>query len=285
MRDTAVILAHGGAGWIAAWRWDPEWMVPLLLLTAASSYLFGLSRLRSRASRAGPRTRLAWFFGLAVAGAALFGPLDAAAHDLFSAHMIQHLILILVVAPALVAGHPARVLGAAFPVAVRRFSVRSSGHSIARAVRSPIVVGLLTAGVLGAWHIPLLYGAALHSDVVHAAEHGSFVTTGVAFWSFILSRRPVGIRAALMFAVFLFSGALGALLTFSGTVFYPMHARGPAAWGLTPMSDQQLAGVVMWVPSGFIYVLSFVVLFVTWMHRLETRMPSRPPAARGAIDG
>lgn len=280
-----MILAHGATGPAASWHWEADWSVIVMLVAGGAAYFFGLSKLRARGSRSRPLATVAWIAALGAAVVSLIGPLDAAAHDLFSVHMVQHLVLMLVVAPGVVAGRPVRVIGATFSPSVRRMFARASHSSVGRAAGSPLVVGIATAGVLGAWHIPVLYGAALHSDVVHAAEHGSFLVTAVAFWSFALGRRALGARAALMFAIFLFSGALGALLTFSGTSFYPMHGSGPAGWGLTPLSDQQLAGVIMWVPSGGIYVLSFAALFIAWMRRLEARMPSRPPTVGGAADG
>ena len=145
-------------------------------------------------------------------------------------------------------------------------------------------MGIATAAALGIWHVPAMYDAALTSDPVHAIEHASFLGAAFAFWAVVLGRRGIGTRAALTFAVFLFSGGLGALLTFSGRRFYSSHGLGPQAWGLTPVADQQLAGVIMWIPSGAVYVISFAILFVAWMRRLEARMPSRPPGSGEVVD-
>ena len=274
-------VAHEVVGPTAAWSsWHVEPMVVLALVVGASIYGAGLPRTRARIS--GSRV-VAWYGGLAIAAVALLGPPDTAAHDLFSAHMIQHLVLILIVAPLLVAGRPVRVMGSIVPRRALRIAVRVVPVELAR---SPVIVGIATAAALASWHAPALYSAAVRLDLVHGLEHASFLATALAFWAIVLNHRAsAGARAALVFAVFLFGGGLGALLTFTTTVLYPVHATGPVAWGLSPLADQQLAGVIMWIPSGAIYVIAFGVLFLSWLRGLEARFPARPPAGERAADG
>lgn len=281
-----MILAHGAIGPAAAWQtWQIDLGLIMTFVVGGAVYVFGVARLRSRASRISPRRILAGIGALFAAVVALMGPVEAAAHDLFAAHMVQHLVLILLIAPLLIAARPLRVIGSAASLTLRRRSVAWAEGSLGRALRSPLVVGSFMVSALAAWHAPPLYEAALRSQPIHVGEHASFLVAALAFWAAVLGRRPAGTRAALTFAVFLFSGALGALMTFSGTVLYPGHGGGPSAWGLTPLEDQQLAGVIMWIPSGASYVVAFGALFIAWMSRLEARMPSRPKTAKGAADG
>lgn len=281
-----MILAHVMTGPDRLWdSWAIE-PVPLVMLSALSLlFVVGWVRLRARTPHAAARHLALWLMGALTSAGALSGPLDAAAHDLFSAHMVQHMVLVVVAAPALIASRPVRYLGHAVPPPARRWAGRTTHRVVGRSWRSPLVVGIATVATFVIWHVPALYEAAVRSDPVHALEHGSFLAVALGSWGLILGRQPAGTRAALAFAIFLVGGALGALLTFSGSVLYPVHGSGPVLWGLDPLSDQRLAGVIMWIPSGTVYVIAFCVLFLTWMRALDARMPARPRSAEGSPDG
>jgi cytochrome c oxidase assembly factor CtaG len=139
---------------------------------------------------------------------------------------------------------------------------------------------MLHVTALYLWHLPVLYQAALGDDLVHALEHASFFGTAWLFWWLILDekgRRKLGDGAAVLF-VFLAgvaSGALGALLTFAPRALYPLQALGAGAWGLTPVTDQQLAGLIMWVPAGVVYLLTAAALFLRWMSGIDTSVTQK----------
>jgi putative membrane protein len=195
-------------------------------------------------------------FALIAAAAALLPPMHDLAHDSFAWHMVQHLILIFIVSSALAFGMP-RVtwLGA---------------------VAGPILVIILNAVALWGWHLPVLYDAALENPLLHALEHASFVTTGVLFWGVIGERfGPVDYlkRAGVVFAVGLQSAALGALLVFASDSLYESHHSGPG--GLTPLEDQQLAGGIMWIPPGIVYLIVTLVLLARWID----------PSKRASVEG
>ena len=198
------------------------------------------------------RSRAALVAGLVAIGIALLSPLESMAHDLFSAHMAQHLTLIYVAAPLLVLGLP--------------------GMRIPRLLTGVVTVWVLHVGVLWAWHLPALYSVALRTNPVHALEHLSFLGTAVLFWSVLLHpdpRRRVPYPAAL-FLVFLTavaSGALGAVLTFATQPLYDVHQGTTGS--LTQLEDQQLAGLVMWIPTGVVYLGTACVLFVKWLRSME----------------
>jgi putative membrane protein len=273
--------AHGIAETAGVWNaWSFDFTVIAGIILAGSMYSLGLSRL------AGSRTisirrAAAFHMGLVILGAALVSPLAHFAHELFSAHMVQHLLLMLVAAPALVYGSPRGPVLVALPVRLRRvandlvFRLRPA----TRLVRNPVTVWVLNAVVLWAWHLPALYQAALRVQILHVIEHLSFLAVAFLFWSLVISsaRRRVAYGATLMlvFTTALQSGGLGAILTFATSPLYPVHALGAAASGLTPLADQQLAGVVMWVPGGIVYFVTMAVLFARWLKLLEEGMPSR----------
>ena len=153
-----------------------------------------------------------------------------------------------------------------------------------RALSSPPVAWLLFAVVLWGWHLPALYEAALRNETVHAVEHLTLLLGVLLFWWVLLERtRPAHVRlgfaVAYLFTTTLQSGVLGALITFSSQLWYPYYAPLTAAWGLTPLQDQQLAGIIMWLPGGAVFTAAHDRLLCRVAGRAG---PSQPcPAERG----
>jgi putative membrane protein len=132
---------------------------------------------------------------------------------------------------------------------------------------------------LWAWHVPSLFGAALENEAVHAVQHASFLGTALLFWWAVLGRdgrvvQRTGAAMAYLFTTMLHTGALGALLTLAPTPWYPHYAATSAAFGLDPVQDQQLGGLVMWVPGSAAYLAA--ALFI--MARLLSRPTPAAPA-------
>jgi cytochrome c2 len=141
----------------------------------------------------------------------------------------------------------------------------------------PLPVWLLFCGAFALWHLPKPHQDALENEAVHALEHASFLLTALMFWSIVIEpsgRRRLGYGATLVLVVTTaaLSGMPGALLALAPRPLYSAYAAGAAAWGMTPMEDQQLAGLVMWVPAGFAYVAAAAVLFVKWLAAAERDM-------------
>jgi putative membrane protein len=126
------------------------------------------------------------------------------------------------------------------------------------------------------WHIPALYDATLNSDWIHAAQHLSFFLTAVLFWSALYGvGRSVMSYGAATFYVFGAAAqcsALGALLTFSSVLWYPAYATTTTRWGLTALQDQQLGGVIMWVPSSIVFIIIGLALFARWLSESDRRL-------------
>ena len=218
------------------------------------------------------RHAAAAYGSLALVAVTIMSPLDALSETLFSVHMVQHLLLILVVPPLLLLGRTGRTMLMSLPV-----TVRSGVNAMLRRRRSlvefllhPAVVVSLHAVVLWLWHAPGPYEAALGSEWLHAVEHGSFVITALGVWRVALSRQAnLGIRIGVVFATALQSGLLAAALLFAGQPLYPSLGQAAYAWGLTPLSDQQLAAVVMWVPMGLTYLVVVLGIAFRGFRRLE----------------
>jgi putative membrane protein len=185
-----------------------------------------------------------------VFAVALSPPLHHASQELFSAHMVQHLLLILI-APAL------------FVLGLPEFRMpRWAG---------PISIVIAHAVALWAWHLPALYDAAIESTFLHLLEHLSFIATALAFWVLALGRGG-GLdrlqRVGIVFVTALQSSALGALIAFASTPLYRAHLDTDAT-GLSPLEDQQLAGAIMWIPPGVVYLCVMLVLLYGWFAQLD----------------
>lgn len=236
----------------------------------------------ARARRGWPWWRTALFgLGLAALVAALASPIDAIALELFSVHMVQHMLLLAVAAPLLLAGAPVRPLLRGLPLALRRTVVRALARNTAfrglvHLLRQPLVAAALYVVGLYAWHIPALYGAAIDDPAIHVLEHTWFLGSALIFWSVVID--PVPFRATLPYAAripfLLLVGAaqntiLGGLLAFSDRLYYAHYATTTAAYGLDPVTDQRLGGAIMWVPGDLIFLLAASFSFFLWLQSEE----------------
>jgi len=219
--------------------------------------------------------------GMVALGVALFSPLDEMAEVLFSAHMVQHLILMLVVPPLLVVGAPLLALLWALPLHTRRTLARwwNQRRLLRRLMGwlfQPAVAWASSIVAVILWHLPALYQSALQHPLIHAMEHLSFLGTGFLFWSVLLRpdrarRIDYGAGVLYSFTAGLPSSLLGALLTFAARPLYPIQSSGTSLWGITPLEDQQLAGLIMWVPAGALLMFFGLGLFAAWLGESDRR--------------
>ena len=262
--------------------WEPDPLIAIALLVFSCLYLRGTAELWRRAGTGrGVRRWQVWSFfgGVTTFAVAKLSPLDALGGALFSAHMVQHLIVFLISPLLFAASRPLLPMLWALPASWRRglsrwWKARRVLNATWQAVNHWVGVLLLYAGVLWLWHVPALYDAALESQVVHAVEHLSFAIVAFMFWTSVLDAgRPEGIGHApallLTFATALHSSALGALLTFASKPIYASHEPYTDAWSLTPLEDQQLAGVIMWVPMGIWFTITALILFGLWIRAAD----------------
>jgi putative membrane protein len=265
----------------AALRWHFEAWVTISLAIAALAYARGWRRMRARAI--GRIEAFCFAAGILSLILALESPLDAIGEDLFSAHMAQHLTLMLVSAPLFVRARPLIVFLWAMPRGLRRWFGRWWGGPIGRVfgiLTSPISVWLWFCGLFAFWHIPGPYGWALRHEPVHVLEHLCFFVSAFAFWSVVIEpsgRRRLDYGASLMFVATaaVLSGLPGALMVLTSRPLYPIHAAGAARWGLSLIDDQQLAGLIMWIPAGFAYIVAILTLLVLWLRAAERRSEAR----------
>jgi putative membrane protein len=274
--SAVLLLSAPSSFWSVPWSWEPAIVLPLAILLV----MYGVGAIRR-----GSFSVLRWRHASFAAGwtslfFALTSPIHELGEQLFSAHMLQHEILILVSAPLIAASHPgATCLWAFAPrsrLEIGRWVHDIEDARIIRFLTMPLSAWLMEAIALWIWHIPALYQATLTSDWIHAAQHLSFFLTAVIFWSALYgvgrSAMSYGPAIFYVFGTAVHCSALGALLTFSTVLWYPVYVATTARWGLTPLQDQQLGGVIMWVPSAVVFIVIALALFAKWLVESDRRL-------------
>lgn len=265
----------------AAWSLDP--LVVLPLAAAAVLYGRGLARRWAQAGigRGVKRWQAATFTGGMIALLiALVWPLDPMGESLFAAHMAQHVVLMNIAAPLLVVSGPVSTMAYALPRDLRRKVVLTAQWRPLRRM-SHLTAGVLAATLLQQialwiWHTPSAIEVALRDELVHALMHGSLFAAALLFWAAISHPRGLGygrsILALLVTAKL--SGLLGAILIFAPRALYPVYVGRGEPWGLSPLEDQQLAGLMMMPSGGAIYLIAATVLAALWLGRVGHPIPA-----------
>ncbi len=279
-------------------------MIALIcILALATAYGIGVGRAWHRAGtgRGVTHSNVGCFAAaIVVLATALGPPLDELADGSFAVHMTQHLLLAAVVPPFLVLGAPELALLWSLPRPIRRWlpgrALRGSPlQATWNAITYPVAAWSLHLAAIWLWHAPRLFDLALRHEALHVVEHACFLGTGVLLWWRIIHvvphsgarhlrselagsgharrRAACGIGIVTLFATAMQTGVLGALLTFSHRVLYPVQSAALAhtAGGLTALEDQQLAGLIMWVVGGLLYTIAMSALFVVWLEPRSRR--------------
>jgi putative membrane protein len=266
-----------------SWSLAPAVTAPLIILLLAT--LRGYARMgdsgalpTATTDRTRWRQRRAWFVaGWLVLAVALVTPLCRLAATLVSAHMVQLMLLAGPGAALLAWGRPGRALLAAVPS--RWLPARLAAPQAAGGARAVGAATVAYGAAIWLWHAPPVYHAILTNALWHWLAFVALIGASLAFWSRILAalrHNAAGAVGALLITM-IHTGLLGALLTFSPRVLYPVTAPGAAAWGFLPLHDQQLAGLIMWIGGGVFYLVAALLLCTLWLRALgaQSAAPSR----------
>ncbi|MEP7060011.1 MAG: cytochrome c oxidase assembly protein [Actinomycetota bacterium] len=264
-----------------SWTWDP--VVIAGLAGAITWYGWALGRLREEGARW--PIRRTWLFrtGVAVLVIALVSPVDAYAERLLSVHMVQHLLLTLLAPPLLLLGSPVTLAVRSAGPAGRLRALSWLHGRMARFISAPAIGWALFVGTIYASHLPAFYDASLRSSAVHAGEHLAYVATALLFWRPIVARDPEPVRLshpARLFSLFLLMPAmtfLGLAIYGSERVLYLPYVATSRAAGTSAVSDQHLAGALMWSAGMLFIVPAMVVVLIDWM-RTDEREAERTDA-------
>lgn len=269
----AVLLSWG-------WRWE----VILILLSLGVLYSVGWWRLRKKTR--GKRQKdgglvvrwrlISYLAGLVIVAIALMSPIDSLGQQLFFMHMIQHLLLIMIAPPLLLIANPMPFLLWGLPSALRLKAGRGiakllhregSLRSWIRMVTGAGVIWIVWVASVILWHDPYLYNAALRSEFIHDLEHLTFFFSGMLFWWLVTGAGPrihkqfgmVG-RIAFVLAGVPPNMLLGVILAFSTVVIYSYYEAVPTIWGIDPLTDQTIGGVIMWIPGSMMFIIAALIL-------------------------
>lgn len=291
-------LAHGDAspapslpGVLFAWRLDA--LAIALLVAAAATWTVAVRRVqRAHPSNPHPTHRSILFAaGLAALAVALLSPIEVYESQLFSVHMVQHMLLELVAAPLLLLAAPITMALRATTPPARRWLLRMLQSRLVRAVSFPVVAWVLFAAVNWGWHFSALYDQALENDALHYLQHATFLGAALLFWWPAIGadpspwRLPHPVRLLYLFLAMPQNSFLGVALLQASSVLYPHYATNARPWGPTPLEDQQLGGVIMWVVGDLAFLAAMALVVWLWVRHEErrtVRLDARLAAERAA---
>lgn len=279
--------AHPASGHVQWWTlWNPDPLILFNLAVLGGLYAAGWTRLqRQRGSEAPLRRRHATAFavGIVFVALALLSPIDVLAGDLQWAHMVQHMVLMNVAAPCFVLAAPGRAMLWTLPVSGRKRFGQGRSALLRKGFPrylfwQPIGLWTLYAVVLWIWHLPILYEAALHNELLHDFQHLTFFAASALFWRVLFD--PIGhlrlARAPAVLYLFLTSlhaTVLGVFMALSPRLWYAYYADRTATWGFPAIEDQQLAGYIMWMPACMVYAVIAAGIFATWLAKEQVAPP------------
>ncbi len=285
-----------------SWSWRLEIIIPLLLL--GYLYTAGWWRLRKRTAhsrRTRPSTRrqpltapwrlASYYGGLFCVALSLLSPIDSLGQQLFFMHMIQHLLLIMIAPPLLLIANPMPVILWGLPDRLRLQAGRALGNvlhrdsqfrQLLRTITAPGIIWLVWVIALFGWHDPAMYNAALRYEFLHDLEHLSFFIASMLFWWHVTGAGPrihkqfgyIG-RIAFVLAAVPPNMALGVWLSFNSRVIYTYYLAVPRLWGIDALTDQQIGGIIMWIPGSMMFLLAALILTAQYLGS-EQRKPPLP---------
>jgi len=270
-----LIAASGcfSGGQIAGWTTDPAVIAPLLL--GLLLYGLGVARLWCAAGhgRGTSFAQLGCFIGgWLLMAIALVSPLHELSLRLFSVHMVEHELVMAAAAPLLVLARPLGPMLWAFPAGWRprvAKTTKAAGFLLGWDILSrPLVATILHAVAIWVWHVPVVFEAALQSEPLHWLQHLSFLVTALFFWwAMFEARSRRGAVVMELFFTAMQTGFLGVLLAVAPRPMYPLQSLLSQRYGLDPLADQQLAGLIMWVPAGTVYVAAGLAIACQWIRQ------------------
>jgi putative membrane protein len=274
-------LLHGyfDGPFLLAWSFDP--LVTTSLIAASAVYFWAWRKVRSSKGNQPPNW-YAWAYagGIFSLAFSLLGPLESFNEQLFSLHMSQHLVIMQIATPLLLLGRPAQLILRALPPRQTKGTVgflfgKSNIRFAVIAITGPIITFLLFSVNLGLWHLPNFYEAALNNAWIHHLQHILFAGFSMIYWWIIIDpvprhhRLPEGWAIGSIFLSMMIGSGIGAILTLSSTALYPFYSEATNPWGWSPLLDQQIGGLIMWVGSFLLYAGVAIWLAAQFLKRDE----------------
>jgi len=277
---------ENGQNPFTAWNWNP--LTTLLLLMAAYVYLNGLNNWVRPSHPISRWQKTSFFTGLFVIFIALQSPLANLSEHMLSFHQLQHFMLRMLAPLLILLGAPLTpMLRGLPPWILQGFvkpTVRSSlGRAAYDKLTNPVISTLIFMGVLYLWQIPDGFNLALRNEFVHAVMHMTMMSSGfIFFWAVIdpaprRSRVHYGLRVLYLGLIVIPNTILGAVITFSKSLVYSGYADVYRPFDMSLMTDQQIGGLLLWVPGDMMSILAAGIVMIMWYEREEAANPSIPP--------
>ncbi len=278
------VLAHGETmpapelpGVLLAWRFDPLPLAGVAVATVA--FLWAVRRVERRhRSNPHPRWRTAAFLaGMATIVVALTSPIEAYEGQLFSVHMVQHMLLMLVAAPLILLGAPVTLTLRVAPPGVRRTLLTILHSRVVAVLTFPLLTWLLFAAVNWGWHFSTLYDQALEYEPLHYLQHATFMVAALLFWWPVVGadpgrwRLPYPVRLFYLFLAMPQNSFLGVALMSAPAVLFPHYLTTLRPWGPTPIADQNLGGILMWVFGDLVFLTAMACVVAAWVRHEDRR--------------
>lgn len=272
--------------------WDFRIEVVLILLIAGTLFVRGWWLLRQRTrSRAGENRwqagaawrPIAYLSGLFLLGITLMSPIDVLSSQLFTMHMIQHVLLVMIIPPLILLANPMPFSLWGLPKEARKgvggwFSSGSRLRKVLKALTGAGFVWLAYVIVIWGWHDPYAYNLALENGIIHDIEHITFILVAMLFWWHIIGAGPRIHRSLSPAARFAFTLSAippimiaGVAIAFADEPIYPYYDALPRLWGLSTLQDQRIAGIIMWIPGSMMYMIAGLILVAHWLQKEETK--------------
>ena len=260
--------------WLTQWNWQPSIIVGCAGIIALYVYAVGPLRVKYHLSESFETWRgVCFVLGVGIIFLSLFTALDKLGDDyLFSAHMVQHLFLTVVGPPLMVLGTPGWLWKAVFR--------NQTLFKLGKFVTYPAIAFFLYNADFWLWHTPPLYDATLTNDYIHILEHLTFIVFAVIYWWPVLNtseelpRLSIGGQVLYIFLSGMPTVALGAGLTFADPLYTP-YIHAARVWGLSPATDQQLGGLIMWIPGSILNIVIVSILFIQWMQLQDKKQHAK----------
>ena len=276
--------------------WD--WRIEIIVILAAAGIIFSVGwlrlRNRTRGSNAGNRWRagatwrpFVYVLGLLILALALMSPIDVLGTQLFTIHMVQHVLLVMIIPPLLLLANPIVFILWGLPTSSRKavggwLGPNARPRKIIKAITGVGIVWLAYVIVIWGWHDPLAYSLALRSNIAHDLEHISFFVVAMIFWWHIIGAGPkihsslsYGGRFAYAISAIPPIMIAGIVIAFAKEPIYSHYELVPRLWNISVMEDQRIAGVIMWVPGSMMYIVAALIVVGRWLQKEESK-PSLP---------
>ena len=278
-----------------SWSWEP--LTVFVLGLGAALYFRGLRRIHPVKVRVILWWRpLLFYTGLVIILLALISPLDTLGRQLFTFHMIQHMLLTHVGIPLLLLGAPVLPILRGMPHGLRRAAIAPlsrflPSRYLAHLLTHPLVSWPLFVGFFWVWHLPELYSAAIANDFVHILQHTTFLATAFLFWWSVIDPVPMAGRlpylGRFLYVILALTQGLplASLLTFSQSPLFAPYIAGGGLWGIDPATDQQIGGLIMWIVSMVSYFITIGILFVVAMTKDEQNVRRAEALAAAQASG